>query len=242
MPSSGWGDSTPVCPRLQVTRLVLASASPRRQELLRRLLREYEFAGSDVEARGSDLIPAWPVVPLPLPPGFQIADEAHPTLWAWRKAVDVASQLGEGGDALILGADTVVIGEGTLLGKPRGADDAASMLRTLRGKKHYVATGFALVGADLETRGAGATLSGVHMRDYSEDELRGYVATGEPLDKAGAYAVQGLGGKLVSAVEGCYNNVVGLPLCAVRQLLESAAVQLLPYPDGGYCDYCPLKR
>ena len=80
----------------------------------------------------------------------------------------------------------------------------------------------------------------VFMRDFSESELEEYVATDEPYDKAGAYALQGLGGKLVDRVEGCINNVVGLPLCRVWAALRARGVNVLPYPFGGYCAHCPL--
>jgi septum formation protein len=222
--------------------LVLASASPRRQELLKLLTPDFHLAVSNVEATRCTLRPPWPVAPLPLPPEFQIAEDSHPTLWAWRKAVDVAAQDDTASNSsFVLAADTVVIGRGRLLGKPSDPHDATDMLRALRGKPHYVATGYALVHL-VETLGAGAALSCVYMRDYSEEELQGYVATGEPRDKAGAYAVQGLGGRLVSRVEGCYFNVVGLPLCEVRQLLSSAGVPLLAYPESGYCAVCPKRQ
>jgi septum formation protein len=226
--------------------LVLASGSPRRKELIRRLTANFSSAASQVESVGSSLLPDWPVEPLPLPPDFQIRPEDHPTLWAWRKAVDVFATLPDTqARATILGADTVVIGHGALLGKPKSEGEALAMLKTLRGKEHFVATGFALLethASHVELASAGAVVSTVWMRDSSDDELAGYVASGEPRDKAGAYAVQGLGGALVERVEGCYFNVVGLPLCSVREALEKGGVELLPYPAGGYCDFCPLRR
>jgi septum formation protein len=178
-----------------------------------------------------------------VPESFQVPAGSHPTLWAWRKAVDVAlrSPIAEG-DAVVLGADTVVLGEGAVLGKPVNGEHAFRMLESLRGRMHYVATGYAVVGRaeaeDVRTVRTGAIVSRVWMRDYTDTELEGYVATGEPLDKAGAYALQGLGGSLVERVEGCYRNVVGLPLCAVREALLAAGLELLPYPDGGYCPGC----
>ena len=230
------GDQLPV--------LILASGSARRRELIARLVPSFRNGISEVEEEGSDLVPPWEINPLALPPAFAIDPAYHPVLWAWRKAADVARDLAETGRPLVLGADTVVIAEGRLLNKPGSPDEAAQMLRTLRGRAHYVATGYALVRDGQEgpeTVARGATLSCVWMRDYSDVELEGYVATGEPLDKAGAYAVQGLGGALVGRVEGCYLNVVGLPLCEVREALEAAGMPVLPYPLGGYCDYCPLR-
>ena len=142
---------------------------------------------------------------------------------ALAKARAVAAGLGRA-PAVVLGADTEVVLDGRLLGKPRDADDAARMLRELRGREHLVITGLAVV----ELGAADAALSEettsvtsrVRMADYDEAAIRAYVATGEPLDKAGAYAVQGLGGQLVEEVSGCFTNVVGLPLTTTRALLE----------------------
>jgi septum formation protein len=127
------------------------------------------------------------------------------------------------GPAVVLGADTEVVLDGRLLGKPRDAADAARMLRHLRGREHQVITGLAIVetgvpGGEPRWETASVTTR-VRMGDYGDDEIEAYVATGEPLDKAGAYAVQGLGGRLVAAVDGCFTNVVGLPLTATRALL-----------------------
>jgi len=224
-------------------KLVLASSSPRRQELLRRLVPQFDVATSGVEEVGSSLAPAFSIPPLALPTGYFVPPETHPTLWAWRKAVDVCRQLPVASDTLILAADTIVIGAGRILGKPLTGEVATQMLAELRGKKHHVATGLVLLrSADVEKPiWQSAVVSVVRMREYSDDELWGYVATGEPLDKAGAYAIQGLGGKLVAQVEGCYYNVVGLPLCEVRSALLGAGVEVAPFPAGGYCAYCPLR-
>lgn len=143
----------------------------------------------------------------------------------------------------MLGADTVVVGPGRLLGKPKDRADALDMLTMLAGGPHYVVTGFVIlraVNGQAATLHYEAVISTVFMRDYSQDELDGYVSTTEPYDKAGAYALQGEGGKLVSGVEGCINNVVGLPVCAVRRALAAAGANVLPYPYGGFCDHCSL--
>jgi septum formation protein len=114
-----------------------------------------------------------------------------------------------------------VVLDGRLLGKPRDGADAARMLGELRGRVHEVITGVALVEASGRGREETvAVTTRVTMAGYSDAEIMEYVATGEPLDKAGAYAVQGLGGRLVARVDGCYTNVVGLPLSATRRLLE----------------------
>jgi nucleoside triphosphate pyrophosphatase len=135
----------------------------------------------------------------------------------------VAGELGRW-PAVILGADTEVVLDGRLLGKPRDGTDAARMLRALRGRQHEVITGLALVELDAPNatprQETTSVTSRVRMGEYDDAEIEAYVATGEPLDKAGAYAVQGLGSRLVVAVDGCFTNVVGLPLTTTRTLLE----------------------
>jgi septum formation protein len=122
---------------------------------------------------------------------------------------------------VVLGADTEVVLGGQLMGKPRDALDAIRILSALRGQVHDVVTGVAVVGVgpvEGETATAAVTTR-VRMRAYGDDEIRAYVETGEPLDKAGAYAVQGIGSRLVADVEGCLTNVIGLPLSTTRRLL-----------------------
>ena len=144
------------------------------------------------------------------------------TAVALAKARAVAAVLGRT-PAVVLGADTEVVLDGRLLGKPGDADDAARMLRELRGREHLVITGLAVVELDAAGAARGeettSVTSRVRMADYDEAAIRAYVSTGEPLDKAGAYAVQGLGGRLVAEVAGCFTNVVGLPLTTTRALL-----------------------
>ena len=227
-------------------RLVLASGSPRRLELLRHLTTDFTIAASDIEERGSDWQPAVELAPVALPPSFHIEASRDPRLWAWRKALDVAQSQSnsESNEVVVLGADTVVVAPGELLGKPCDLDDARRMLNLLRGREHYVVTGFAILAPQSPPGPVtlDAVITRAVMRRFSEEELEGYVATGEPLDKAGAYALQGLGGRLVARVEGCVTNVVGLPLCQVRRGLLSAGLELLPYPKEGYCAYCPLNE
>ncbi len=122
--------------------------------------------------------------------------------------------------AIVLGADTEVVLDGRLLGKPRDAVDAARILKALRGRIHEVITGVALVEAPAGREETAAVTTRVRMGGYTDAEIEAYVATGEPLDKAGAYAVQGLGGRLIVQVDGCFNNVVGLPVTTTRRLLE----------------------
>jgi len=125
-----------------------------------------------------------------------------------------------GGPAIVLGADTEVVLDGRYLGKPNDAADAARMLRALSGRTHEVVTGLALVEAPSGREETTAVTTRVTMIDASDHDIAAYVATGEPLDKAGAYAVQGQGGYLVARVDGCMTNVVGLPVETTRRLLE----------------------
>jgi len=140
---------------------------------------------------------------------------------AFEKARAVAARVGAG---VVLGADTVVTIDGDALGKPAGPDEARAMLRRLRGREHEVITGVAVVDAGSGRAERTAVTSRVRMADYGEREIEAYVASGEPLDKAGAYAIQGAGGVLVAGFEGSYSNVVGLPLEETARLLAAFGV------------------
>ena len=180
-------------------RLILASASPRREELLCRLGVPFTVIPSEL--------------PEELPPG---PPEASVRALALAKARAVARRLDAG---VVLAADTVVVFGVSVFGKPAGADDARRMLRALRGRSHEVITGVALVEAPGRRETTAAVVTGVQMGQYGEVEIDAYLATGEPYDKAGGYAIQGAGGRLVARVDGCYTNVVGLPLTTTRRLL-----------------------
>jgi septum formation protein len=142
--------------------------------------------------------------------------EAVVTL-ALRKAQAVAGALTDG---VVLGADTVVVIDGEALGKPRDGADAVTMLRRLRARWHEVITAIAAVDVASGRNAAEAVITRVQMTDYTDAQIAAYVATGEPLDKAGAYAIQERGAALVAGVEGSYTNVVGLPVDETRRLLE----------------------
>ena len=185
-------------------RLRLASGSPRRRALLRELGWEFEVCSPEVDES-------------PLPGE---APECLCERLARLKAE--AGAKGAGEDALVLAADTIVVIDGRVLGKPSDREEARGMLSLLQGREHHVMTGLAL-------RWRGHTLSGVertavHFRPLTEAEVAAYAATGEGDDKAGAYAIQGKGALLVSAIEGDYFNVVGLPLCRLGQMLEAAGL------------------
>lgn len=185
----------------QTEKLILASASPRRRELLAQVGYPFEVFTVPVEEN----------LPRTLPP------EEYAMRTAEKKARAVMDRAGDG--RTVLAADTVVVHRGEILGKPRDAEDAARTLRRLAGGRHEVITGCAL------GRGTRIALfferTYVWMRALSDGEIAAYVKTGEPLDKAGSYGIQGRGALLVERIEGDYFNVVGLPLCRVGREMDS---------------------
>ncbi len=190
--------------------LVLASASPRRSDLLR-------GAGIRFEVRPADI------------PEIEQPGEA-PVAFAQRlahsKALAVAERVGTSPPRLVLGADTIVVLNGEVLGKPRDSDHALELLERLTGREHSVVTAVALVVSDtLQVRQTVVT-SRVEMRAVGRDELIAYVATGESLDKAGGYAVQGGARSFVTRIHGSETNVIGLPLDETLDLLAEAAQRL----------------
>jgi septum formation protein len=187
-------------------RLILASASPRRRELLSRLGLPFE-----VRPGGIDEVLT-----------REVDAPTLATALARAKARDIADQVRAAGDGpvLILGADTLVVLDGRPLGKPGSRDEARAMLQALRGRSHEVVTAVALIEVPGGREVTETVTSRVLMRPYGDPEIDAYVATGEPDDKAGAYAVQGIGGQLVARVEGCFENVVGLPLETTARLLR----------------------
>lgn len=140
------------------------------------------------------------------------------------KAMRVAGDLEEG---VVVGADTVVVKDGRILGKPRSPSEAEEMLKALRGTVHRVLTGICVVDAGSGRRESAVVETQIHMLLLSDDEVDRYVATGEPLGKAGGYAIQGLGALLVGEVHGCFYNVVGLPLSRLNSVLRSFGVRMM---------------
>jgi septum formation protein len=210
--------------------LILASASPRRRELLGVLGISFRVAAADVDERaGPDELPEALVTRLAETKALTVA----------RRAV-VASHLRHGIDSrptdpLVLAADTEVEWQGSVLGKPADAASARAMLTELRGRPHRVLTGLALAQDD-RIVWSSVVQTTVWMRAYGDDEIERYVASGRPLDKAGAYGIQDGGFQPVARIEGCYTNVVGLPLCEVRRALTrslvSGAWSLTPVRDA----------
>lgn len=186
--------------------IVLASASPRRRELLSLITEHFTVFPADADETLRDA---------------PLSEEV--TRLSRLKAEAVQAQHP---NAVCIGSDTMVTIDGLRLGKPKDADEAASMLRRLRGRTHEVLTGLAVLTPD----GGAHTLhtcTRVTFRDFAEDELAAYLATGEPLDKAGAYGIQGLGGLLVAGIQGDYHNVVGLPVCRLGRMLLDFGVDCL---------------
>ena len=178
-------------------RFILASASPRRKELLEQIGVKF------------NILPATGEVVMEL---------------AKQKAEEVAKTAGA--DALVLGADTVVAYEGKILGKPKDEADALRMLTMLSGKEHEVYTGVALIDNRDQSMENFFERTKVTMYPVSEEEIRDYIAGGEPMDKAGAYAIQGIGAKFIQKIEGDYNNVVGLPIGRIYQEIKRKSIEI----------------
>jgi septum formation protein len=202
------------CGGQAVHTLVLGSASPRRRELV-------QLLGLDIPVRieASDADES-------VPPGLSPAEAAERL--ALRKASDVRERLGaEAAGTVIVGADTIVVLDGAILGKPKDAGDARRMLGLLQGRAHEVITGVAVLdGASGEAKTA-RSVTRVFFKPLDEDRIARYVATGEPLDKAGAYGIQGLAAGFVERIEGCYFNVVGLPVSLLGDLLADFGVRTI---------------
>jgi len=183
-------------------RLILASASPRRRELLVQAGFTFEVFPAHVN---EDTRPMEDPI-------------AYVVRLARDKAEAVYAKVRDP-EAIILGADTTVTLDGHILAKPEDASDAARMLRMLSGRTHRVITGLAITSASGTE--VAAEVTGVQFLTLTDEEISAYVATGEPMDKAGAYGIQGYAGKWIPRVEGCYFNVVGLPLALVSTMLEA---------------------
>ena len=188
--------------------IILASASPRRAFLLKQIGLDFQVIPSCVEEiADSHLEPQELVLKL-----------------AKRKAQAVSREYPQ---AIVLGADTIVCCEGRVLGKPRNKEEAAEMLSFLSGRVHEVVSGVVLQRLLPESVRGEAVTTRVKFRNLTDEEIMGYIASGEPFDKAGAYGIQGLGALLVEKIDGCYFNVVGLPLSRLPDLFREFGVDLL---------------
>ena len=207
--------------------MVLASASPRRAELLRQVGLSFEVwpGAAEEETRGV----------LVTDPDAGTAPGAHRAGWtlqavrararaaALRKARPAVEAQP---DAVVIAADTMVMVDGVVLGKPSTHEDAENMLRRLSGRTHHVTTGVVVAHGRRAVELSDDTVTAVCFRTLRDDEILRYVATGEPMDKAGAYGIQGRAALFVERVEGDYFGVVGLPLVSLARLLESVGVQM----------------
>jgi septum formation protein len=208
--------------------LILASASPRRRELLALLGLPFEATTTDIDE--------------------QVRTGEPPEQYARRlsreKAATAAGHAGS--DALILAADTIVVDGADVLGKPSDAVEATAILRQLRGHMHRVYTGVTLLDAGSDRAIIELAGSPVHMRNYSDDEIARYIASGDPFDKAGAYAIQHNGFHPVEHFEHCMANVMGLPLCHIARMLRQAGIDQpvdVPAVCQAHIEYqCPVFK
>ncbi len=188
--------------------IYLASASPRRRELMKQLGLPFTVVIKNVDES----------VAGPLPPGKLVETLSE------RKAREVAGDLDRG---LVIGSDTVVVWRDRILGKPGDRREALEMLACLHGDDHSVYSGLAVIDVETGAVHVSHERTRVFFRPAAMDELESYVDTGEPMDKAGAYAVQGLGAVFVTGIEGCYFNVVGLPLSRLARVMKDFGVDVL---------------
>ncbi len=191
-----------------VKKIILASASPRRQELLERIGLKFEVEPSRYEEQ---TIPA-------LGPHELVKRNSL------EKAKTVAARRR---NAIIIAADTIGVFRGRILGKPHTPTEARKMLTALSGRSHRVITGFTITDSETGKTTSRSVETKVYFRELAPEEIDAYVRTGEPLDKAGAYAIQGLGALIVERIDGDYYNVIGLPLCALVEALKEFGVSTL---------------
>jgi septum formation protein len=189
--------------------LILASASPRRRELLQQIGLQFSVVPSNAP---EELLP-------------NETPEEHVVRLSLAKASEVADRSDVEG-RWFLGSDTIVLCDGQILGKPEDDREAARMLRLLSGREHRVLSGYALLDRHTGKQRTEAVATAVRFRELTDDEIARYIATGEPADKAGAYAIQGLGVCFVAGIEGSYTNVVGLPLCRLTLAFKELGVPL----------------
>lgn len=181
-------------------KFILASGSPRRKEILDTVNLQYDVIVSDIEEKVHD----------------HEGPKTVAAALAFEKAFDVSKQVDRG---YIIAADTIVYLD-HIYGKPQHDEDAFNMLNALKNKSHYVYTGICIIEAGTLNKIVDVVMTKVTMKDYSEEKIRRYIASGEPMGKAGAYAIQGYGSTLVKHIEGDYLNVVGLPISRLEDLFK----------------------
>ncbi|MGN1115868.1 MAG: Maf family protein [Candidatus Ornithomonoglobus sp.] len=188
-----------------MSEIILASASPRRRELLANMGLDFSVVVSEADEASVDR---------DVPPGIYVQE------LALLKAASTAQKVIDRKNAIVISADTVVVNNGKILGKPADAADAESMLRELSGKTHQVFTGFCVLRLSDAYTVCKAVCTDVTFKELSEEKIKRYINSQEPMDKAGAYGIQGLGAMLVDRINGDYFNVVGLPVSALSDILE----------------------
>ncbi len=189
------------------TPIILASNSPRRKELLRQLGLDFSIDPADVDER---------VLPNEVPEGYAVRVALDKARLAAARAVS----------GIVIAADTIVVVDDEILGKPADASDAERMLKMLSGKAHRVITGLAVMDVATGKTVTRTSITRVWFRRLAQQEIVSYIATGEPLDKAGAYGIQERGALLVDKIDGCYFNVVGLPLSLLGKLLLDFGINM----------------
>jgi len=185
--------------------IVLASESTRRVDILRSLGISFSIIPPDIDERRKKDETIREYV-------LRIASE---------KAKKVATHFP---DKWVIGADTIVVHKGKVLGKPKGEEEAMEMLTALRGKWHKVLTGFCIINMSKQALYKDVVETKVFIKDLTDEEIKRYIKTSEPFDKAGSYAVQGKGGFMVKEIKGSYSNVVGLPICEITEILLSLGI------------------
>lgn len=188
--------------------IILASASPRRKELLEKLGLKFKVEPSNSEEHVR----------------YELAPHELAKALSLEKAKAIAQRYK---DVIIIAADTLIVFEGRILGKPHTGTEAKEILKTLNGKPHSVITAFTIVDTEANKTISRSVETKVYLRKLSSDEIDAYVKSKEPLDKAGAYAIQGLGSMIVEKIEGDYFNVVGLPLSALAESLKELGISIL---------------
>lgn len=190
-------------------KIILASASPRRKELLNSMGLEFEVIPSQVEENIEN---------------EKFSLELIENL-ATEKAEEVANKITA--PSIVIGSDTVVVINNKILGKPKDKNDAFNMLKMLSGNTHQVVSGIAVIDTETGKTIKDSVVSEVNFKQLSDEEINAYIKTGEPMDKAGAYAIQGLAGMFVKSINGCYSNIVGISVFKLAEMLKKIGVKLL---------------
>ena len=191
-------------------KVILASKSPRRVEILEKIVKEFEVVQSNFDENTID---------------FKGDIEKYVKDLSRNKAIEVSKRLNE--PSIVLAADTVVFQDGKVLEKPKNEEDAFSMLSSLSGNTHKVYSGICLINTYDDTVVTDCDCTEVRFSELNPRQIRNYINSGEPMDKAGAYGIQGLGGAFVEGIKGCYYNVMGLPLNKLYKALENYDITIL---------------